>query len=258
MKAKTSKKRILIAGMTPYSQSLGKLLVKEGYEIVITRDLEETRIEWLTGHFQAGIMIESGHLGAVLALPSFIPSLGSRRPILYHQNSSSTIIQHNNEPAFPIEPDARPLMILAILRSLLRRINGYPTQVRFNNFGIDITNRKASYDGQPLSLPDKQFDLLTAFVLTKGNLITQTELHQRLWPHHVFDRNRLAAQIVLLRKYFKRKRIPIVIRNRKGSGYIMQPLLRPQSTLLKKRTRYTKTTEIHHSDCCLPVIYGEL
>lgn len=222
-----TKKRILIAGFNAYAQAYSRALKHEGFEIVHTLDDRETHIEWVTGEFCAAIILEPEHLLPLISRPLALLNAHNLRPLLYLAIENHPGLVRDDLPLFTMPAYETEEMLLEILRALIRRKDGYPKEIRFEGFGVDATKRKISFNGVPLSLSSKQFALLFEFVSSGGEMLDQSYLHHQLWPEKDFDRNRLAAQVSLLRGKFWRKKIPMMILNNKGQGYLMKPHGKP-------------------------------
>src|SRR4029453_4075870 len=54
--------------------------------------------------------------------------------------------------------------------------------VRFSVFELDLRDGELRKSGVRLNLPDQLFQLLTTLLERPGELVSQDELRQRLWP----------------------------------------------------------------------------
>lgn len=71
---------------------------------------------------------------------------------------------------------------------------------RFNDFQLEITERRLSRGGDPISLRAKVFDTLAILVENHGRLVRKEELMQRLWPDSIVEENNLDHNISKLRR----------------------------------------------------------
>lgn len=213
-------KRILIAGHDATTATFNQQLLKEGFQIIQTHQIQETQIEWWTENCCAGIIMTDDHLDPILNSAISIYRHNIPRPIIYKTLSKATATVDNGL-VFPVPKDISPDILLALLRALLRRINNYPDEWRYAGFGLDQPRRKISHWGRPLSLSQKQFNLLAILIKYSGQLVTARDLHELLWPGNSYDSTRLAAQITLLRNFLKKKKIPVIIKNYRKHGYFM-------------------------------------
>lgn len=221
MRYSNQPKRILIAGHDDTTNKLSQQLRREGFQIIQTHRIKETHVEWWTENCCAGIIMNHDHLEPVLKRHINIHRHNKHRPIIYKSISMSSA-KMDNDMAFPVPKESTPDLLLAFLRALLRRINNYPDECRYAGFGLDYSRRKISHWGNPLSLSRKQFDLLAILIKSTGQLVTKKDLHEHLWPGDSYEGTRLAAQITLLRNFFKKNKIPVIIKNNRNHGYFME------------------------------------
>src|ERR1700752_959024 len=71
---------------------------------------------------------------------------------------------------------------------------------RFGNYLLDDHERVLLYDGHPVTLTQKAFDLLVVLVRNSGHLITKDELLNEVWPDTVVAEVNLSVNISALRK----------------------------------------------------------
>ena len=80
-------------------------------------------------------------------------------------------------------------------------MKGHETAVyRFGLFLLVPSERMLLYDGEPVSLTGKAFDLLVALVSQSGHLMTKDELLRRVWPGLVVEEVNLSVNISAIRK----------------------------------------------------------
>jgi len=77
--------------------------------------------------------------------------------------------------------------------------------------------RELLYDGAPIDLGGRAFDVLMALIEAKGTIVSKDELITRVWPGRVIEENSLEAQISALRKGLGPGRN--LIRTVTGRGY---------------------------------------
>lgn len=75
-----------------------------------------------------------------------------------------------------------------------------PVRFRFGQFELDCSKRTLSFDGRPVELQSKTFDLLQFFVQNNEKLISKDELLDYVWPDQIVEENNLTVQISYLRK----------------------------------------------------------
>ena len=82
----------------------------------------------------------------------------------------------------------------------------------FGPYSLDAANRILLRDGEIVPLKPKVFDTLLALVERPGQVLTKTELMERIWPDTVVEENNLTQNISMLRK--------ILGKNSRGEHYI--------------------------------------
>jgi DNA-binding winged helix-turn-helix (wHTH) protein/TolB-like protein len=71
---------------------------------------------------------------------------------------------------------------------------------RFGAFLLMPGERMLLYDGEPVALAGKAFDLLVALVSQAGHLMTKDELFRRVWPGLVVEEVNLSVNVSAIRK----------------------------------------------------------
>src|ERR1700754_867496 len=77
--------------------------------------------------------------------------------------------------------------------------------------------RELLFDGQPVKLGGRAFDVLMALIETPGAVIDKDVLMRTVWPDRVVEENNLQVQISALRAAFGSERE--IIRTVAGRGY---------------------------------------
>lgn len=70
----------------------------------------------------------------------------------------------------------------------------------FGSFRCDPAEHLLLYDGKPVSLTPKCFDLLITLIESRGRLVTKDELLRRVWPDSFVEEANLTVNISALRK----------------------------------------------------------
>lgn len=89
----------------------------------------------------------------------------------------------------------------------------------FDNFELDCARRELRHRGAPIKLKSKTFDLLQYLVQNHGQLVTKSELLDRVWPGQFVEENNLTVQVSALRKMFASVGAGELIRTVSGKGY---------------------------------------
>lgn len=117
--------------------------------------------------------------------------------------------------------DASDDALLAHLRALVRRADGYPTHHRFGALGLDPLRARASLDGQPIALRPMEFNLLNLLIEAQGHPVSPVTLASRLWPGRPYCRERLAAQLHHLRRRLGGRTAAVRVQRVKSLGYAL-------------------------------------
>ncbi|MBB3979728.1 putative ATPase/DNA-binding winged helix-turn-helix (wHTH) protein [Rhizobium azooxidifex] len=72
--------------------------------------------------------------------------------------------------------------------------------LQFDDYEIDIEQRRLTENGQPLRLGGRAFDILSALVCRAGEVVTKEELITLVWPTTIVDEGSLRVNLVALRK----------------------------------------------------------
>jgi len=92
-----------------------------------------------------------------------------------------------------------------------------PASIEFGHFSILPHRRQLLVDGRPISLGGRAFDVLMALIEASGAVVSKDELLSRAWQGRIVEENRLAGEIVALRKALGANRE--LIRTVPGRGY---------------------------------------
>ena len=71
---------------------------------------------------------------------------------------------------------------------------------RFNEFQLEVVERRLLRDGEPVPLRAKVFDTLAILVENHGRLIRKDDLMRRLWPDSIVEENNLDHNISKIRR----------------------------------------------------------
>jgi two-component system KDP operon response regulator KdpE len=120
----------------------------------------------------------------------------------------------------PFEPEE----LLARARAHLRRSSTEPDQAPVLHIGpltVDLTQRRVTYDGDPVMLTPTEQRLLEVLVANRGRLLTRDELRATVWgPDRSPDHVRLrVAMVSLRRKLHDDAANPHLIVTEPGLGY---------------------------------------
>ena len=97
------------------------------------------------------------------------------------------------------------------------RLSDPPAIIEFGHFSILPHRRQLLAEGRPIALGGRAFDLLMALIDEPGAVVSKNELLSRIWPGRIVEENRLAGEIVALRKALGPERD--LIQTVSGRGY---------------------------------------
>ena len=88
-----------------------------------------------------------------------------------------------------------PRELVARLRALLRRADAGRAEgaIRVGDLRVDPTAREASFDGTPLSLTPREFQLLEFFARHPGRVLSREELLRKVWGYDFVGETRTVA-----------------------------------------------------------------
>lgn len=110
--------------------------------------------------------------------------------------------------------------LTARVKAILRRSS--PSQVTMTtpsgDFRIDIEGKRIFYDGRPVELTRKEYDILAMLIQNNGKIFPRSEILSRVWGNDVIVTDRTVdVTIARLRKKLGDK--GIMIKNKTGYGY---------------------------------------
>ncbi len=115
----------------------------------------------------------------------------------------------------------RPKVLISRIKALLRRNNPKHTQKKLilNNLVIDKERYLVTKDGKEISLPKKEFELLSLFCANPNKVFTREEIFAKVWGDDVIVGDRtIDVHIRKIREKLNSKDIKTV----KGVGYKFQ------------------------------------
>ena len=114
----------------------------------------------------------------------------------------------------------------ARVRSLLRRRNTklVSDQLVVADLQLNRLTRRVTEKGKEIELTPRELRLLEHFMLKAGQVVTRSELHDKVWDMH-FDpsSNLVDAHVARLRKKLASASSSVVVATRRGVGFVLQP-----------------------------------
>ena len=98
------------------------------------------------------------------------------------------------------------------------RFMAVPERYAFAEFMLDVTERRLSRDGHPISLEPKTHDVLVVLLRRAGRLVTKRELLDLVWPESFVEDGILTVHVSTLRKALRTGAPREVHRNRAPVG----------------------------------------
>ena len=90
----------------------------------------------------------------------------------------------------------------------------------FNEFTLDVPDRRLTRGGCPVHLAPKTYDVLVILIRRAGRLVTKQELLESVWPGVFVDEGILTVHVAALRKALgDTRRSPAYIETVSRSGY---------------------------------------
>ena len=120
--------------------------------------------------------------------------------------------------------------LLARVRAVLRRgadfaaEEGLGAQVQVGPIKLDAESHLVTFNGEQISLPLKEFELLEFLMRNAGRVLTRVQLIDRIWgSDYVGDTKTLDVHIKRLRSKFEKDQAnPELIQTIRGLGYKME------------------------------------
>jgi len=109
--------------------------------------------------------------------------------------------------------------LAARLRALIRRSRGEPAPVlALDALRLDPAARTVTFEGKPVDLQAREFNLLHEFMLHAGRVLTRSEIENRLYAYgEEIESNAVEVHV----HHLRRKLAPGLIRTVRGVGYVM-------------------------------------
>lgn len=109
--------------------------------------------------------------------------------------------------------------LAARLRALVRRAHGQPQEnLRVQDVVLDPAAHTVAQDGRPVTLSQREFDMLHALMLNAGRVLSREQLEQHLysWGQEV-DSNAVEVHV----HHLRRKLGSALIQTVRGVGYVL-------------------------------------
>ena len=114
--------------------------------------------------------------------------------------------------------------LLVRLQALVRRTTNQIKEntLSFENLLLDLTNKQASINGEPILLNGRQFDVLEFLVKNQGKIVTKEQLFDRVWG---FESETSQTVVEVYVSHIRKKLKPFgyaeYFRTFRGLGYML-------------------------------------
>jgi two-component system OmpR family response regulator/two-component system response regulator QseB len=109
--------------------------------------------------------------------------------------------------------------LAARLRALIRRASGVARgRLEAGPMALDPATRTVTWQGEPVELAPREFDVLLALTLKAGRVVTRQQIESALYE---WDRSIESNAIEVHVHHLRRKLSPDLIRTVRGVGYMM-------------------------------------
>lgn len=115
--------------------------------------------------------------------------------------------------------------LLARIRTILRRTERETdeTEKRVGRLAIALGKHTVTYDGVPIDLTRKEYDLLLYLIENKNKVLTREQIIADVWKYDYYgDTNVVDVYIRYLRKKIDKRFGIALIRTMRGTGYIVK------------------------------------
>jgi DNA-binding response OmpR family regulator len=82
----------------------------------------------------------------------------------------------------PFSPKEVVARVKAVLRRVERRTEGEKAY-RYGKLTLDLSKHEITFDGRPVQLTSKEFDLLSCLLRSKGRVLTRDYLMDQVWGY---------------------------------------------------------------------------
>lgn len=109
--------------------------------------------------------------------------------------------------------------LAARLRALIRRAAGAAAPImQVGALSLDPASREVRYEGQPVELSPREFDLLHELMLNAGKVLTRAQLEEKIYPWgEEVESNALEVHV----HHLRRKTRSDIIKTVRGVGYLI-------------------------------------
>ena len=203
------------------------MLADDGYALDVAFTGEEARTLAFV-HDYDGIILDV-HLGDRhgFEIVQELRAAGKTTPVLLYTGVGGDVAVVRGLDAGADEYVLKPVSnaeLRARVRSLLRRgkANLRSVQLVIGELCLNRLTRRATARGQEIDLTPTELRLLEHLMLKAGQVVSRSELHDKVWDMH-FDpsSNLVDAHVARLRKKLAVASCSVVLATRRGAGFVL-------------------------------------
>jgi DNA-binding response OmpR family regulator len=208
---------------------LARVLHDDGYAVDTASTGEEARTLALVNEYDGIILdLQLGDRHGFEILQE-VRRAGRRTPVLLYSGRADTdsIVRGLDAGAddYVVKPVSNE-ELKARVRTLIRRGGGgsrIAEQVTVGNLTLNRLTRRVTCGGEDVALTAMELKLLEHLMLRTGEIVTRSELHDKVWDMH-FDpsSNVIDAHVARLRKKLQTAGASAAINTRRGIGFILE------------------------------------
>jgi Response regulators consisting of a CheY-like receiver domain and a winged-helix DNA-binding domain len=207
-----------------------RVLMEDGYAIDVANTGEEGRLLAFVNHYDGIVMdLELGDRHGFEILQE-LRSGGKSCPVLLYTGSadSHAIVRGLDAGAdmYVVKPVSN-LELRARVRSLIRRgpASRVTEQLVLGELKLNRLTRRVTKGNRELALTPMELRLLEHFMLHAGQVVTRSELHEKVWDMH-FDpsSNLVDAHVARLRKKLNDGKEVVSLVTRRGMGFVLEAI----------------------------------
>jgi DNA-binding response OmpR family regulator len=204
-----------------------RVLSEDGYAIDVANTGEDGRLLAFVNQYDGIILdLDLGDRHGFEILQE-LRGAGKSAPVLLYTGSddAQAIVRGLDAGAdgYVVKPITN-LELRARVRSLLRRgpASRVSEQIVLGELKLNRLTRRVLKGNRELDLTPMELRLLEHFMLHAGQLVTRSELHEKVWDMH-FDpsSNLVDAHVARLRKKLNDGREVVTLVTRRGMGFIL-------------------------------------
>ena len=218
---------LLVEDDRMFAQLIKRMLTEDGYAVDVVHTAADGRMAALVNEFDGIILDINLPGGNGIEIARELRRRGHDTPVLMLTGRTEVGDRVLGLDAGADDYVTKPFELeelRARVRALLRRGGARRMeQLAFEGVTLDRTRHRAVVAGHELLLTPREFRLLEYFMLHPGEVVTRTELLDKVWDMH-FDpgSNVVDAHVARLRAKLRGQSATMTIRAVRGVGYVLE------------------------------------